>query len=919
MKVENLEDIYELSSMQQGMLFHTLYAPTSGVYIEQLSWSHYGFFDVSAFKQAWQKVVARHSVLRTSFYWKDLDQPYQVVYQQVELPWEQQDWRELSTQEQEEKLETFLKVDRIRGFDLSQPPLMRLTLIQMTENTYQVIWSSHHLILDGWSASLLFKEVFAFYEASCQKRDLYLEQPRPYRDYIAWLLQQNLSQAEIFWRKTLQGFTAPTSLGEERTSNRLRTQEDDYDWQEIYLSADTLAALQSFARKHQLTLNTLVQGAWALLLSRYSGEEDVVFGVTSSGRLASLAKVDSMVGLFINTLPTRVRIPTEESLLPWLKTLQVQQVEVRKYEHSSLVQVQEWSDVPRTLPLFESIIVFENYPVNTSFQKQEQSFKLSNFRVVSQENATNYPLSLIVYPGVQLSLRILYSCCRFDAATITRMLGHLKTLLKSFPAASEGQILDLPLLTAQEQHQLLVEWNNTQTNYSQDACIHELFEVMVENTPDAVALVFEDEQLTYRELNRRANQLAHYLQARGIGSEVLVAICMERSVEMVVGLLAILKAGGAYVPLDVTYPFERLAFMLEDAQAPVLLTQERLLDKLPAHWAQVICIDSDWEDIALEDEENLDSGVTAKNLAYIIYTSGSTGKPKGVLVTHKGLLNLTFWHQRAFEVTSSDRATQLAGIAFDASVWELWPYLSAGASVYLVDTETLASPIKLRDWLVSKDITISFLPTPLAETLLLLDWPKALALRSLLVGGDKLHRYPSASVPFKLVNNYGPTENTVVTTSGLVTSNGQADMTPSIGRPIANTQIYLLDSHLRPVPIGVPGELYISSDGLARGYLNQPELTEEKFIPNPFSNELGARLYKTSDLVRYRLDGEIEFLGRVDHQVKIRGFRIELGEIETVLNRHPAVQGTAVVDREDVPGEKRLVAYVVLHEGQTPT
>jgi aspartate racemase len=448
----------------------------------------------------------------------------------------------------------------------------------------------------------------------------------------------------------------------------------------------------------------------------------------------------------------------------------------------------------------------------------------------------------------------------------------------------------------------------------------------VEQASNAVAVVFEGEQLTYRELNARANQLAHYLQVLGVGPEVLVGICVERSLEMLVGLLGILKAGGAYVPLDPAYPLERLAFMLEDASVSVLLTQARLVESLPQHHAPVVCLDGDWEVIAQYGEENVSSGVMPKNLAYVIYTSGSTGKPKGVLIEHRGLLNLVFWHQRTFAVSPKDRATQLAGSAFDASVWELWPYLTAGASIYIANEQTRVLPQQLRDWLVKNAITISFLPTPLAESILSLAWPSDAALRTLLTGGDKLHNYPLLSVPFELVNNYGPTENTVVTTSGSIPAKPRTDVAPPIGRPIANTKVYLLDEKLQPLPIGVPGELYVSGDGLARGYLNRPDLTAQKFIANPFSDnqsvsgtapeklsgcDSALRLYKTGDLARYLPDGNIEFLGRLDEQVKIRGFRIELGEIEALLAQHPDLREVVVVVREDIPGNKFLAAYVV--------
>ncbi|MEG4962639.1 amino acid adenylation domain-containing protein, partial [Microcoleus sp. K4-C2] len=555
-----------------------------------------------------------------------------------------------------------------------------------------------------------------------------------------------------------------------------------------------------------------------------------------------------------------------------------------------------------------------------------------------------------------ISGMVIYSADLFDEATIARLIGHFQTLLESIVANPEQRIANLQYLSAQERYHLLVECNNTQADNPQDLCIHQLFEMQADRTPDAVALVFGDERVTYRELNLRSNQLARYLQKRGVGAEVLVGLCCGRSLDLIVGMLGILKAGGAYLILDPSYPAERSSFMLKDAQLSVVLTQQQWVENLRSPNLQIVCLDTDWEMISQEIADNPTSAATAENLVYAIYTSGSTGKPKGVEIEHGSLLNLVFWHQREFEVSAGDRATQIAAIGFDACGWEIWPYLAAGASIYFPEDDMRRDPEKLQNWLVSKAITISFLPTPLAEKVLLLDWPQITALRILLAGGEKLQQHPLKSHPFKLVNNYGPTENTVVTTSGYIPVTEQTDIAPTIGRPIANTQIYILDKYLQPVPMGVVGELYIGGNGLARGYLNRPDLTAERFISNPFKpnsgtifNDLfrnrqdacstrdkfycgtgilpvldngatsefkqnsGERIYKTGDLVRYRADRNLEFLGRIDEQVKIRGFRIELGEIETVLTQHPAVHQTVAIASEDGQGDKRLVAYIALN------
>ncbi|HLI05589.1 MAG TPA: amino acid adenylation domain-containing protein [Ktedonobacteraceae bacterium] len=454
-------------------------------------------------------------------------------------------------------------------------------------------------------------------------------------------------------------------------------------------------------------------------------------------------------------------------------------------------------------------------------------------------------------------------------------------------------------------------WNATVKEYPRGVCVPQLVALQAAATPEGVAIVADEQVLSYRELNRRANQLAHYLQALGVGANVLAGLCVERSVDMVVGLLGILKAGGAYVPMDSTYPQERLAFMLEDSQAPVLITQKRLALQLPTSvQCKIVYLDDDATMLAQQDAAEPTCVISANDLAYAIYTSGSTGRPKGVLITHESLLNLVFWHRSAFRVTAADRATQVASPAFDATGWEIWPYLTAGAAVYMPDEETRLSPPLLRDWLVKQRITISFLPTILAESMLQLEWPRTTPLRSLLTGADMLQHYPPADLPFAFINNYGPTEATVVATSGRIFPEEHPAGPPSIGRPIANTQVYILDEQLRQVPVGQSGELYIGGTGLAKGYLNRPELTAERFINHPF--EAGKRLYKTGDLVRYLPDGQIAFLGRADHQIKLRGYRIEPNEIVSVLNAHPAVQASTVIAREDTPGDKRLVAYVVL-------
>jgi len=920
MNKPNIEDIYPLSSLQQGILFHSLSLPNSVIYVSQFCYKLDNSLNLSILKQAWQQIINRHSILRTAFYWKQRSDPFQVVYREAQLPWEEKDWCHLSSEEQQIFLENFLKQDYQKDFDFSQPPLMRITTIRLAEQQYQLTWTQHHLIADGWSTSLVVKEVLEAYKKLYNNQALSFQKPRPYRDYIALLQQKNLSKAKNFWKQNLDGFSNPTPFRVDRTIELNFTKNNDQELlfrqQTVKLSESTTATIQFLAKQHQLTLNTWLQGVFVLLLNCYSGENDIVFGATFSGRSADIIGIESMVGPFINTLPVRVKVNSEEQFIPWLKTLQAQQTEALKYEHTPLVKIQSWSDVPNGTPLFESILVFENYPVNSSIAEHGESMGVSDVHIT--ESSTNYPLTVVIGVGSQLSLNFDYDCRRFDEATITQMLKHFQNLLEGTVANPERYLSDFSLLSKLERHQLLVEWNNTKVDYPQDKCIHQLFEAQVEKTPDAIALVHQNQQLTYRELNARANQLAHYLQCLGVQPETLVGICMEQSLERIIALLGIVKAGGAYVPFDPSYPKERIRRICTEADVLLLLTQSNLSQALSDVFSgDIILLDQQRETITQQPQDNIINSRPLGHLAYVIYTSGSTGQPKGVSVCERGVLNLVFWHQSSFGVTRSTRATQLASIAFDASAWEIWPYLTAGASLYLVDREHLNSSVQLKNWLLSREIEITFVPTPLAESFFSLSWPHQAALRTLLTGGDRLNQFPPPSLPFQLVNNYGPTENTVVTSSGIITPSKNQECLPGMGSAISNTNLYVLDRNLQPVPMGVPGELYIGSVSLARGYLHSPALTAETFIPNPFSMDAGARLYRTGDLVRYRREGRIEFLGRIDNQIKIRGFRIERGEIETTLNLHPEVVQSAVTTW-DRAGNQQLVAYIVPQLEQSP-
>jgi amino acid adenylation domain-containing protein len=909
-----IEDSYSLSSMQQGMLFHSLYEPQSGIYIEQIICSLSENLNVSALIQSWQRVVERYSILRTSFHWDDSHQMRQLVYKQVKLPVEQQDWRKLSDSERDDQLQAYLQSDRSRGFDLAEAPLMRLVLFRLGEKDYRLVWTFHHALLDGRSMLIILKEVFSFYEAFNHNQELKLEKAHPsYENYINWLGKQSLTEAEQFWKLQLHGFKEPIQL---LVATKSEVEIVSYNTQKIRLSQELTSALLVLAQENQLTLNTLVQGVWALLLNRYSGQNDIVFGATRACRRSALEEMDSMVGLFINTLPVRVQVDFEQPLLAWLKELRTQWITLRDYEHTPLLKIQEWSEVPKGLSLFESLLVFENYELNAALRRLGVNWENREFKLLEQPN---YPLTFAVYAESELILKIDYDCGQFDDETICRILIQIETLLNGFIANPQQSLGDLSLFTLSEKHQLLVEWNDTAADYPKDKCIHQLFEEQVELTPDNVAVVFEDQELTYRELNAKANKLAHYLQKLGVGPEVLVGICVERSPEMIVGLLGILKAGGAYVPLEPTYPQERLAQLLIDSGMPLLLTQEKLVVRLPENKPHLICLDADRELIIQESEENPNSDVKGSNLSYVIYTSGTTGEPKGVMIEHKSVLNLAMaLNKTVYKEQEKDqlKVSFNGSLAFDTSVKQIIQLLF-GHTLEIIPKDLRFDGAALLLYLQHRQIDV-FDCTPSQLGLLisagLLD--SNIALQHVLVGGEPINesiwQTLIATKNIHFYNVYGPTECTVDAT---VCAIAASEVKPAIGRPIANTQVYILDSQVQPVPIGVAGELHIGGAGLARGYLNRPELTAEKFIPNPFSDESNAKLYKTGDKVRYLPDGKIEFLGRIDNQVKIRGFRIELGEIEAVLGKHPLVRECVVIAQRDDVENKRLVAYVVPSQG----
>jgi amino acid adenylation domain-containing protein len=814
-------------------------------------------------------------------------------------------------------------------FDLGKAPLLRVTLLRLEPEFHLLILTLHHIIIDGWSMGIFIKELSALYQAFATGSPTPLpELTIQYGDFTIWQRQwltEELQQRQLdYWKQQLA--SAPPLLELPTDYPRPSVQTFSGAIKEFKLNSNLTAQLKTLSRKSGTTLFMTLLAAFAVLLHRYSGQDDICIGSPFANR--NRTEVESIIGFFVNTLVLRTQIKENPSFSDFLN--QVPQVILDAHAHQDVPfeQVVEALQPERSSsynPLFQVMFALENLSLDT--------LELPGITLTPElveRGTAQCDLSLLLWETKTGLIGVWeYNTDLFDDATIARMAGHFQTELEGIVANPQQRVSELPLLTQQERHQLLFEWNNTFAKYPQDKCIHQLFEEQVELTPDAVAVVFEGTQLTYRELNARANQLAHYLLSLGVKPETLVGICVERSLEMIVGLLGILKAGGAYVPLDPAYPSERLAFMLEDSAVPVLLTQQRLVDRLPQHEAQIVCLDTQWEAIAQYSSQNIAGGVNAENLAYVIYTSGSTGKPKGVTIQHRSLVNYTTAVSIEYEIEKCDRFLQFSSISFDASAEEIYTCLIEGATLVL-RTDSMLDSIgvflqKCRDW----EITVLALPTAYWHELTAIlsqeNFALPPSLRLVSIGGEKAlpERWKTwieyVGQRVRLVNIYGPTEATVGTTICELSAANPASTQVLIGRPIRNVQTYILDRYQQPVPIGVPGELHIGGAGLARGYLNRPDLTQEKFIPNFLANKLGEHLYKTGDKVRYLSDGNIEYLGRIDNQVKIRGFRIELGEIEAVLSQHPGVRETAVIVRENVAGNKQLVAYTVPFQEPAPT
>ncbi|HKQ08678.1 MAG TPA: amino acid adenylation domain-containing protein [Blastocatellia bacterium] len=872
-----------------------------------------GRLNVEALERSLNEVIRRHEVLRTTFEEED-GQPMQIIREAAELRINVEPVSGSTLEERRKHAEAEANRESGRGFNLSKWPLLRVRLLRVEEDEHLLVVVLHHIIADGWSVGVMMRELDRLYGGYARGEAVRLaELEVQYADYAAWqrewLEGGEMARQLGYWREQLQG--APPAL--EMPTDYARPAQMGYRGrsEKVEVSEAAVEGLRRLGRQEGVTAFMEMLGGLAVLLWRQSGQGDIVIGTPIANR--SRAEVEGVIGFFVNTLAVRVRVEGRESYRGLLK--KVREAALGAYANQDVPfeklveELRPDRDSSRS-PLFQVMFAVQNQP---SDEIQLQGLNLE--ALSSEYDTSKFDLTLtLTERGDVIRGAIRYNTDLFRADTIKRMARRFERLLDALVRCPDASLHELEMIGDEEAHQLLREWNDTRASYPASPLAHALFEREAAIAPDAIAVSDASGTLTYGELDRQANRLAHYLRERGIGPERVVGICMDRSQDLIISELAVLKAGGAYLPLDPAYPPDRIAYMLESSQAPLLLTRQALGLSLDGLAAEVIAVDSIRHDLAHRSSASPHVEIAPENLAYLIYTSGSTGRPKGVGVPHASLLNLIHWTRDTYQVTAADRATLLAGISFDAAVWETWPYLTAGASLHIPPEQNRSDVWGLIQWLGESSITRSFMATPMAELALAQPWPETSPLKSLFTGGEKLHWPCGAQYPFQVGNHYGPTENTVIATSSLITPDGRGLSAPPIGRPIGNTQVYVLDPTLRTVPVGTRGELYVGGLGLARGYIGQSDLTAERFIPNPCAEQAGERMYRTGDVARHLGEGDLEFWGRADEQIKIRGYRIEPGEIEAALLDYPDVRAAAVAVYEPPDGQKHLIAYMVCRE-----
>ncbi|MFS0553782.1 amino acid adenylation domain-containing protein [Brevibacillus sp. 179-C9.3 HS] len=906
---EQVQDMYLLTPMQEGMLFHALLDEEHNSHLVQMSITIQGDLDVGLFTNSLEVLVERYDVFRTLFLHEKLKQPLQVVLKERPIPIQFHDLSAYNEQQKQQQYAQYKSEDQEKTFHLAKDPLMRVAIFQMTKHDYQIIWSFHHILMDGWCFSIIFDDLLSVYLSLQNKTTISLEPVQPYSHFIKWLEKQDKQASLAYWREYLEHYEQQTSLPKTGKPSSKAFQPAQY---RFVLNRTLTKQLLAIATQNQVTLPTAIQTIWGILLQKYNSSDDVLFGSVVSGRPTEIVGIDKMVGLFINTIPFRIQSKKGQTFSDLLLDVHQRTLQTQPYEHVPLYDIQNDSILKQDL--IDHLMVIENYPLVEALQKKARDQQVG-FTIIDVEmfEPTNYDMTVMVMPKEEIAMRFDYNAARFDEEVVQKMVGHINQVAACVANNPNVDLQQITLLTESEKQQLLAKNQETSAAYPAKT-IHELFSEQVEKTPDQVAIVFGDQHLTYRELEEKSNQLARFLRAKGIAADSLVGTMMDRSIEMIVGILGILKAGGAFVPIDPELPEDRIVYMLDHSGIRLVVTQHHLLEKVTTSTETIdINASAIWE----ESNASVDTINHPDDLFYIIYTSGTTGKPKGVMLEHKNMTNLMHFTFSHTNIDFHEKVLQYTTCSFDVCYQEIFSTLLSGGQLYLITNEMRRHVEKLFAFIQEKQIStlslpVSFLKFIFNEKDYAQSFPRCV--KHIITAGEQLvvthelQKYLRKHHVF-LHNHYGPSETHVVTT---YTMDPRSDIPelPPIGKPISNTGIYILDEELQLKPAGIVGELYISGANVGRGYLHNPELTAEKFLENPY--QPGERMYRTGDLARWLPDGNIEFLGRIDHQVKIRGHRIELGEIESQLLNHSSIKEAVVIDRTDETGGKYLCAYVVL-------
>ncbi|MDO6431640.1 amino acid adenylation domain-containing protein [Flavitalea sp. BT771] len=904
-----LESIYRMSGLQEGILFHGMYHEQVKAYIGQLSCELSGLRP-EILLRSWEQLIQEHTILRTAFYPAIFQVPVQCVFRTAMLPVTEIDLSAFDAQQQQARIEAYEEEDRRRPFDLAKAPLMRLALIRRTEADYHLVWTSHHLLMDGWSMAVLLDKLQGIYQSLLEERHIPQEEDR-YADYIDYLKGRDKEKEERYWRDYLSAIDHPPLLPFIGLVSDRNNGIGKYAEETIRLDNTFAGGIQRYAQRLQITVNTLMQGIWSYLLYAYTGKENIVFGVTVSGRPADMPGVEQRVGMYINTLPFCVRVDPDAPVGQWLRDIQSGQGAGLSYQYSPLSDIRKWTGIGGDL--FDSLLVFENYPVRKKVAGQEPALEIKQPRMTEQ---SNYPLSIRIGGDEEMWIGFSYNTRLLDGATVQRIAGHFRQVLTQLTNDQPARLGALRLLSPEEEWQLLEAFNDTAAVYPADKTLVHLIREQVSRKPDHLALVAGYYKLTYHELELRSNRLAHYLCELGVKEDTPVAICAERSPEMIIGILGILKAGGAYVPIDPTYPLERISYILEDTHATIAVSSRQSHSLLPEGWpGRVVLPDDDQPDIARQPTGHPATAVRPENLAYIIYTSGSTGRPKGVMVEHRNAVSLLSAFQQTAGMDDGP-GTSVCPYVFDVSVWEIFTCLCYGNTLHLLDEELIYEPASLARYLIDHRIGTAYIPPViLPEVISCLEAvADPIPLARLLVGvmpirQGILQRFMDRIPWLRIINGYGPTETTICATFYPFRRTADPDSNTPIGKPVPNNKIYILDARQHPVPIGVAGEIYITGAGVGRGYWDHRSMTEERFLRNIFPGSGYPYLYRTGDLGKWLPDGNIVYLRRIDHQVKIRGYRVELGEIESMIDQSALVRQCVVTVRSDNAMNQQLIGY----------